>query len=423
MRIAAQVAFAMFALVALGFCMAFALEEMLARATTADAAGRSAPAQAPRAAPRALAADSLPVAGDPLFADELFAAGASAAGFRLESALPEMDAAELEDRFVEFMSRDLEDARSVGFAGRILQELARRQPERAAALLYALTPAEKEKLVPSLARGWVAADEASAFAWIETAWIDPDGEYIDRELQNRLYIESVDTLAGLRDFDAAARRVEGVADPDLKRRLVDLLARRIVADGPELALDRMAASRDEVLDTAILEAISEEWSARDPIGAMEWALGNQEEVSPGAARAVAKQLAINQLRKPLIDFHDGFRDRATRDSVASEAARLLARREPVVSADWILAIEGSAAKFAAVQDALYEIGYERFSASVDYIDYVYRREEPERMPVLYSALKDWVLIDRASVQAYLQSERAGMDPALSGEILAQPQAL
>lgn len=358
------------------------------------------------------------VAGEAEFADELLLENVVKGGLILEYTLADLNADELEEQFIELMARDLEDRRAVRYASRVLREVARREPKRGVELLHALSPAEKEKLVPALAKGWAASEPAAAIAWIETAWIDEQGEYIDRSLQNHLYIEAMDTIMGeLRNYEFAIAALNEVIDPQLKRELTEMVARRVVADGPENALDRLALSGSDMLDLSIMDAIAEEWAARDGMGAMNWTLLNQTELSPSGVRSIAKQLVLNRNMDSVVGFHQGLESVVRKDSVAAEVARLNARRNPVESANWVLAIVDENARSDAVYDALYEIGYENFNRSIDYIDYVYAVKEPQRAPILYSTLKDWLVVDLEAVVGYLGSGRSNLTTEMSQDLL------
>ncbi|MBK1880593.1 hypothetical protein JIN87_27145 [Pelagicoccus mobilis] len=357
------------------------------------------------------------------FTEQLLAEGEREGGLLLAVTLGDLDVDRLEAHFVELMARDLEDYRALEFAGRILEEIARREPELGVALLSALSPAEKERLVPSVAKGWTLRDPAGAFDWIGSAWIEADGDYIDRALQNDLYVNAMDALVGgLRDYGLAAETLLTLKDPELKKELTELVAHRIVRDGPENALDRLVEMETAYFDTSVMDEVAEQWAARDGVGAAAWVLENESEMSSSGVRSIAKQLTLGAGEESLAEFHRGLATIGKRDAVAAEAARLKARREPYVSADWVSAIERPEARRAAVFDALYEIGYEDFTASVNYIDIVYESDDVERVPVVYSTLKDWVSVDLDAVAGYLGSGRANLSAALSEELLLEMEA-
>lgn len=430
-RAAIKISFAIFALTGIGFCVAYLMDEALHRTMDGRvgrgvAESRSDDLESPDAPLSESGTEAtsgeivtVPETGvEAALADRLLAESSLRAELRLLDAVGELETNELEDMFVELMARDLEDGGAVTYAGHVLRELAARSPEAAVALLYALPPAEKEKLVASVAEGWVASEPDQAFEWIESAWVDAEGGFIDRSLQNELYIQAMDTLvADPENFALAGRYVDRVADPALKQQLVKLVARRVVQNGPEAALERLAGSESAVFDTAVMDAIAEEWAARDEVGAMAWTLSNEEEVSPTGVRSIAKQLSLRADDASLRQFHQNLETTARRDSVAAEAARLAARRDPIASADWALAIAEPSAKREAVLEALYEIGYENFEQSVDYVDVVYPPHEPDRVPVLYTTLKEWMPIDRSAVATYLESGRARLPDGVAEEIL------
>ncbi len=434
MKLAVKIAASIAVLAALGFCVAFVAEQVWRDARSFAAGGESpkrtgaaavlergelgsADARAGLSRPAAAPGANVDAAALP-YIERLVAAGAARGSLLLEATVAELESAQLEAVFVELMARDLESGAALDWAGRTLREIAQRDPIQGMALLYALRPAEREALAASLVRGWVASDPQGAFDWIENAWIDAEGNFIDRALQKELFAEGMETLVSeLRRYDEGMAALERVVDPELKTQLRRQVARSVVRDGPEAALERMAAADSAALDSAVMDAIAAEWAARDGAGAMRWTLENEAEVSSVGVRSIAKQLALERMDADLAGFHQGLEAVSKRDAVAAEAARLLARRDPLRSADWALAIEERNAKRLAVLDAIGEIGYDSFGQTVDYVDYVYARTEPDRTPILYTTLKSWVAVDRPAVVEYLISDRAGLPESLSEEIL------
>ncbi len=423
-KIAAKIVFSIVSLTALGFCVAYVMEDIWRRVT-----GPEAVAVAEEEAEVLAAAESREswqaelertALQEEAFADRLMAEGEVEGGLMLSFALGDRSDGQLEEYFVELMARDLDDYRAVEYAGRVLQEIAQRQPELAVALLSAMTPAERERLVPSVARGWTLRDPAAAFSWIDTAWVQEDGAYIDRNLQNELYASAMDALVGEgKEYALAAKILAGLADPELKAELTEQVAHRIVRDGPENALDRLAGLDTGVFDTSVMDAVAEQWAARDGVGAADWVLSNEEEMSSSGVRSIAKHLTLGAEEEALVGFHQGLVTVERRDTVASEVARLKARREPLASAEWVHSIESPPVRRRAVFDALYEIGYEDFGKSVNYIDYVYEPADVERGAVVYSTLRDWLDVDVEAVAGYLGSGRANLSESLSEELLVE----
>ncbi|MDQ8202244.1 hypothetical protein [Pelagicoccus sp. SDUM812003] len=353
------------------------------------------------------------------FADRLLEENEVASELLLEASLKDLDAAGLQARFIELMARDLDDRRSVEYAGRVLREIAKLDPQMGVALLYEMTPAEREQLVPSLARGWVASDPAAAFRWIETAWIDVEGSFIDRDLQNRLFVNAMDAfLSEDGDYAFAASVLHGVVDPELRETLVQQVAERMVMDGPETAFARLAELENSILDQSVLDAVADQWAARDSVGAMEWALGNEMDVSSKAARSIAKQLVLNGQTDSLLTFFAGLEDLEKRDSVAAEAARLSARRDLERSANWALAIEDPLDRRLAVQDGLRELGFESVQRTVAYVEAVYGEQGADRESLVFESLVSWLEVDEDAVVDFLGSGRANLSQA-SSEVLLE----
>lgn len=435
MKLVLKIVFYFACLVALGFCVAFVFDELRQRVAQ-DVRGPLVLQRGESVSPamEAERAAALPLRGGDAgwrerlgeaalaeisFTDGLLERSEREGELTLEIALSGLEVAELEDQFVELMARDLEDYRALQFAGRVLQEIAERDPTLAVSLLGAMRPAERETLAAAVAKGWTAVDPRGAFNWIQDAWIAPDGAYIDRETQNQLYIHAMDTLVGeLKDYQLAADTLEGIVDPDLRVELIDLVAHQIVRDGPEAAFERLAGVDSSVFDLSILDAVAEQWAARDSLGAADWALANEVEISQTGVRSIARHLSLETREEALRGFHSDLETEQNRDAVAAEVARLRARRDPEGSASWARAIERPQAKQAAVLDALYEIGYESFGRSVGYIDAVYELGEEARSPVVFATLRNWLGVDLDAVVGYLGTGQANLSVE-QGEALLQ----
>ncbi len=398
-------------LTALGFCVAFAVEQILREA--GEAVARRVVVE--KVVERSVVGDET---GAGALVDGALGESGPGGALRLEAAMKGRSLEGQEEVFLELMARDLEGGRVMGHAGLALREIARRDPARAVGLLYALRPGEREALAVSMVSGWVESDVAGAFGWIEGGWTDPEGNFVDRGLQNELWRRGIETLVAEQGrYGEAIALAEGVVDPTLRAELVGILARNIALEGPEAALARLELSSSDALDGAIMDAVALEWAARDGEGALRWTLANEDEVSVSGVRGIAKQLSLGGATDGLRSFHGGLRTEPRREAVAAEAARLQARRDPVAAADWVLAIGRPAAKRDAALGALREMGYDSFGQSVDFVELVFERTEAERVPVLHATLMDWARVDRASVVEYLISERAGLPDAVSEQIL------
>ncbi len=265
--------------------------------------------------------------------------------------LTALDADEL---FIEALSFDLQDRRAFDAAGLAIEAIAEMAPTQALELLFALSPSEREKLVTSLARGWATGDTVSAWNWIDSSWIDMGGEFIDRTIQNRMFREALDVVLTERgDYQLAVNLLNSVVEPTLRLELADQIAFQVVSENPALTLDRLAFEGGELVDSAIMDAVIDEWAQRDSKGAMTWTLENERHVSSAGARMIAKDLLLNGVYQDLANFHGGLTSTYKRDAVASESARLLARRDPSDSIVWLGAIEMQSTRLDAYYDSLY----------------------------------------------------------------------
>lgn len=428
-KLAVKIVISIVSLMALGFCVAYVIDDLWHDAFELEE-GETAMDRKEVPVVSATTTEGWKaelggiVAEEGNFADQLLAEGELEGGLMLSLALADLSEGELEEHFMELMARDLDDYRAVDYAGRILQEIARRQPERAVGLLGAMSPAEKESLVPSVARGWTLRDPEAAFSWIADAWVQEDGAYIDRNLQNALYVGAMEAVVGeMKEYGVAANVLAGLVDPELKAALTKQVAHRMVADGPERALERLAEMESSVFDASVMDAVAEQWAARDGVGAADWVVANEAEMSVSGVRSIAKHLTLGFKEDALVGFHGGLLETEKRDSVASEVARLKARREPEQSARWVQAIERPERRQSAVFDALYEIGYDDFSRSVGFIDSVYELGDEGRSPVIYLTLKDWLAVDLEAVAGYLGSGRANLSSSLSEELLLEMEQM
>ncbi|MFL3658285.1 MAG: hypothetical protein ACJ07L_09550 [Opitutales bacterium] len=322
--------------------------------------------------------------------------------FTLEKKLSALDLEELEDFYIEALSLDLIDRRAFEAAGLALEAVATQDPALAVQLLYALSPSEKERLATDLSKGWAQHDALSAWDWIDSAWIDSDGEFIDRKLQNQMFHEALGVvLAGAGKIQLAADLVSSLLEPELRNELAEQIAYRVVSENPAQALGNLNFEGDALIDSAIMDAIMSEWSNRDSIGAMNWTLQNESQVSNQGMRSIAKDLLLNGVHEELVAFHSNLIEIGKRDSVAWESARLLARRDPQISIDWISAIETPISRYRAFNDSLYEIGHDDFSSSIQFAELAYGVADLDRETVLFQALQSWSAVDSEKVRAYL----------------------
>ncbi len=334
--------------------------------------------------------------------------------FALEKKLTALDLRELEEFYIEALSLDLIDSRAFDAAGLALEAIAAQNPALAVQLLYALSPAEKEHLATALSNGWAQHDALSAWDWIDSAWIDQDGEFIDRDLQNRMFREALGVvLEDDRKIQLAADLVSSLLEPELRIELAEIIAYQVVSENPARALERLHFESDALLDSAIMDAIMSEWSNRDSIGAMAWTLENESQVSNQGMRSIAKDLLLNGVYEELVAFHTNLVETGKRDSVAWESARLLARRDPQTSIDWISAIETPTSRYSAFNDSLYEIGHDDFTSSIQFAELAYGVADLDRETVLFQTLRSWSTVDSEKVRAYLDRN----DSFTAGETL------
>ena len=332
----------------------------------------------------------------------------------LDKKLSALDLEELEEFYIEALSLDLIDRRACEAAGLALEAVAAQDPSLAVQLLYALSPAEKERLATALSKGWAQHDALSAWDWIDSAWIDSDGEFIDRKLQNQMFHEALGVvLAGAGKIQLAADLVSSLLEPELRNELAEQIAYRVVSENPAQALENLNFEGDALIDSAIMDAIMSEWSNRDSIGAMNWTLQNESQVSNQGMRSIAKDLLLNGVHEELVAFHSNLLEIGKRDSVAWESARLLARRDPQISIDWISAIETPTSRYRAYNDSLYEIGHDDFSSSIQFAELAYGVADLDRETVLFQALQSWSAVDSEKVRAYLDRN----DKLTKGETL------
>jgi hypothetical protein len=328
-------------------------------------------------------------------------------GFTLGRKLSALNLDELEEFYIEALSFDLEDRRAFEAAGLALQSIASQDPRRALELLYSLTPSEKARLATALSGGWAKYDAVSAWDWIDSAWIDESGEYIDRDLQNEMFHGTLEVvLSEQRNYQLAADLLKTVMEPGLRLELADLIAFHVVSENPAQTLNQLDFTSDDLVDSAIMDAVIDEWAQRDSRGAMTWTLENQDQVTSKGARFITKDLILNEVYQDLERFHSNLQSPFKRDSVASESARLFARRNPDISISWLAAIESSASKYGAYYDSLYEIGHDDFDSTVRFAELAYGVANLDREEALFGALQGWSVIDPDKVHSYLNSSDA-----------------
>ncbi len=324
--------------------------------------------------------------------------------FILSRKLSALSLDELEEFYIEALSFDLEDRRAFEAAGLALQSIASQDPRRALELLHSLTSSEKTRLATTFSDGWARFDAVSAWDWIDSAWIDENGDYIDRDLQNEMFHGTLEVvLSEQRNYQLAADMMKSIVEPGLRLELADLIAFHVVSENPAQALNQLDFISDDLVDSAIMDAVIDEWAQRDSKGAMIWTLENQDQVTSKGARYIAKDLVLNEVYQDLERFHSNLESRFKRDSVASESARLFARRNPDVSISWLAAIESSASRYNAYYDSLYEIGHDDFDSTVRFAELAYGVANLDREEALFGALQGWAVIAPEKVNSYLDS--------------------
>lgn len=327
--------------------------------------------------------------------------------FTLGRKLSGLSLDELEEFYIEELSFYLEDRGAFEASGLALQSIASQDPRRALELLYSLTPSEKARLATALSGGWAKYDAVSAWDWIDSAWIDDSGEYIDRDLQNEMFHGTLEVvLSEHRNYQLAADLLKTVMEPGLRLELANLIAFHVVSENPAQTLNQLDFTSDDLLDSAIMDAVIDEWAQRDSRGAMTWTLENQDQVTSKGARFIAEDLILNEVYQDLERFHSNLQSPFKRDSVAWESARLFARRNPDVSISWLATIESSASRYDAYYDSLYEIGHDDFGSTVRFAELAYGVASLDREEALFGALQGWSVIDPERVHSYLDSSDA-----------------
>jgi hypothetical protein len=195
-------------------------------------------------------------------------------------------------------------------------------------------------------------------------------------------------------------------EPGLRLELANLIAFYVVSENPAQTLNQLDFTSDDLVDSAIMDAVIDEWAQRDSRGAMTWTLENQDQVTSKGARFIAKDLILNEVYQDLERFHSNLQSPFKRDSVASESARLFARRNPDVSISWLATIESSASRYNAYYDSLYEIGHDDFDSTVRFAELAYGVASLDREEALFGALQGWSVIAPERVHSYLDSSDA-----------------
>ena len=329
-------------------------------------------------------------------------------------ALGDFERADLEDLFIEATAAAYDDRRALEVARASLQQIARQDPAAAVSLLYAVAPFLKETLAVGMVEGWTRVDPLSAWDWVESAWIDDEGAFVDRALQNKLSMASMSALLdSSSDLVLAATLTSLSNQPDLKEGLAELVGEFVVSEDPELALTQFEFEGDQTVDVAIMNAVIKQWAERDLEGAVEWAGENEDQLAVDSMRELTKQLVLVGETDRLQEVYSSVNDLEKRDAVAAEAARLLVRREIVEASRWLSEIGDPASKRVAVESALYELGYDDLDSTIVLVHLAFESGDPDRSDVLVSELDKWVQQDRAAVARFLASgQEASLPPSV-----------
>ncbi|MCH6256260.1 hypothetical protein MLD52_06855 [Puniceicoccaceae bacterium K14] len=307
---------------------------------------------------------------------------------------------------------------SIEVAGIALQEIARKEPGLALTLLYSQDPYIREELAESLISGWSETDPLSAWDWVESAWMDKEGNFVDRALQNQLSEAAMIVILKKHDdIPMAATLASMTLQPDLKNELVMAIAEHVVSVDPESALSKFEFEGDESVDIAIMNSVIEQWSEQDLSGALTWALQNESEISEVGMRSLAKQTILNSNASAVDEARAQILDSDKQDAFISEAARLYVRQDLVTSAQWISSVADSENKAEATNDALYELGYEDFDTTIVLLDLVYDGEGGPSIDLLRDTLEGWEEEDSKRVIRYLESGQ--VNPLVAEQLLLE----
>ena len=332
---------------------------------------------------------------------------------------PEKKAVELKDlmsdwpleRVVAFfgdaLSLGLDEGEMLLAASVALERMAAMDPAAAVAAFSALLPIDKEAMAVSIAEGWTHNDPLSAWDWIESAWMSADGAVFDRSLQNQMLSTAMEAVLNIhRDLPLAATLTSLTPDSELKKDLAEQIAAFVVSNEPEQMMQAFEFEGDTTVDQAIMDEIVREWSGRDAEGAIEWVAENGDEVSSIGARHLAKQLIAQDFEKALQGVFVNLPRIEQRDSLAAEAARVLARRNPVVSSSWLQGIKDNVVREEALWNSLNEIGDESLEIAVDYFAMSYPQAGAGRLRLAEKLFMDWNTTNPQAVEDYLDKGTA-----------------
>jgi len=322
--------------------------------------------------------------------------------------------------FGDALSLGLADGEIRLAAGVAMERMASLDPVAAVAAFSALLPIDKESLAFSVAEGWTQTDPLSAWDWIESAWMDVDGAVFDRPLQRELLSTAMSAvLEEHRDLPLAATLTSLTPDQDLKSRLAAQIAAFVVSNEPEEMLQAFEFEGDKTVDQAIMDEIVREWSGRDAQGVIEWVSDNAGEVSSVGAEYMAKQLVAQNLEGELQGVFASLPEVSQRDALAAEAARMLARRDPLVSSNWLRGIGDQEERERTFWKALHEIGDEDISTVVDYLAMSFPESDLRRFGLAERIFSEWNVQDPDVVRDYLNAtevltpqERTGLKALL-----------
>lgn len=314
--------------------------------------------------------------------------------------------------FGDALTLGLDDGEMRLAASVALERMAAMDPAAAVAAFSALLPIDKEAMAVSIAEGWTHNDPLSAWDWIESAWMSADGAVFDRSLQNQMLSTAMEAvLETHRDLPLAAALTSLTPDAELKTELAEMIAAFVVSNEPEQMMQAFEFEGDKTVDQAILDEIIREWSGRDAEGAIEWVADNGDEVSNIGAKHLAKQLIAQGFEKELQGVFASLPQVEQRDSLAAEAARVLARRDPVASANWLQGVENRSVRGGAFASALDEIGMESFDSSAAFFMLNYPEQTVERLDVATGFYLKWYKEDSEISESIFDHIRSNMSQA------------
>jgi len=168
----------------------------------------------------------------------------------------------------------------------VLGEVAKSDPEQAAAMLNQLAPADRAAAYTEIAGRYGAQDFGAAEAWIRT---------LPQDEQSAAFAAAIEGLASKSPKEALAQ-VNRMPDGDAKNQIIPTLVGPLARTDPQAAAALVSSQGDQNVQRDSMRQLMPAWTAQDPAAAL--AFASSQEPGPVYDRAMTSYITNNSSGNP-----------------------------------------------------------------------------------------------------------------------------